>query len=220
MENTSSNDLQVVDKPVLNEVEGFKPEQTLTAEPADVMIEANERDGISPKKSLFKRPWFIFLSTIFLLLAVIFIWLGIAARATYVHVVSTSNHASDMLAAFELRDLTAAKIKLESTKTSLASAQKSWGNTAPLRFVPFLGLYLKDIDHVFVASSKGIEIGDMVIKAIEPYADIMGFTGTTGGDLQLATAEDRIIFVASTVEKLAPQMDEISLKLKEVSDEF
>lgn len=40
------------------------------------------------------------------------------------------------------------------------------------------------------------------------------------GDLQLATAEDRIIFVAETVEKLSPQMDQISGKLQEINTEF
>ena len=29
--------------------------------------------------------------------------------------------------------------------------------------------------------AKGTELGDMIISAIKPYADIMGFTGATSG---------------------------------------
>ncbi len=205
MENSSSDDLQVVSEPVLSEVEGVEPEM--------VTLE-------TPKKSWYKKPWLLVLISLLGFLIFILIWLGIAAKSTYSKVTEATSHASAMMSAFEARDLATAKSELESTKLALESTKKSWNTTAPLRLVPLLGLYLKDVEHVFQAADKGTQIGDMVIAAIEPYADIMGFTGTSGGELQLATAEDRIIFVAETVEKLAPQMDQISAKLKEMSSEF
>lgn len=198
------------------------------------LIESEEKDGLkeiklntgslmtdSPKKrSWLRSKWFIGFMIFFGLILVIGIWIGLAAKATYAKVMDTSSHTSAMMAAFESRDLATAKAELASTKSSLESAKKTFSSTAPLRIVPLVSLYLKDVDHVFNAGFKATEVGDMIIAAIEPYADIMGFTGIQGGDLQLATAEDRIIFVASTVEKLAPQMDQISGKLKEVSTEF
>jgi hypothetical protein len=199
-----------------------------------VSIEAHETDDIpsvlpmtqslvtpvKTKKSLLKHPWFIILIIILLTFLGIGVWLGLVAKTTYDKVGAVSTHASAMMTAFEARDLATAEAELVNTKTSLTDAQKSFNAVGPLRYVPFFGLYLKDVDHVFKAGQIGTEIGDMVIAAIRPYADIMGFTGTTAGDLQLATAEDRIIFVAETVEKLAPQMDQISGKLKEVNTEF
>ena len=235
MENTSGNDQQMV-----NSFDKFKPEQSIEAEPSEVMIESSETDGIVPaetvepvqpmteslmsepsaKKSLWKKPWFIVLMLIIVFLLGIGIWLAVAAKITYSYVQSTSSHAQATMNAFEARDLALAKTELANTKSSLEGAKKSWGITAPLRLVPGLGLYLGDINHVIVAGEKGSEVGDLIIAAIEPYADIMGFTGTASEDLQLGTAEERIILVASTVEKLAPQMDEISAKLKEMSNEF
>jgi len=188
MENTSSNDLEVVDQPI--------------------------------KVPLYKRPWFIILLAVSCTLLAIFIYATVVAKTTYTKVMSTVTHAQAMTTAFETRDLSTIKSELDSTKSSLISAQKTWGAIAPLRYIPFFGLYLKDVDHVFTAATYGTEIGDIIVGAIEPYADIMGFTGTEGAELVLTTAEDRIIFVASTVEKLAPQMDSISAKLKEVSSEF
>ncbi len=230
MENTQGDDLQMV-----SSFDKFKPAQTLTDGQDEVQIEAHEEDGIVQpmtestqslvdpilvKKPFYKRPWFIILVSLFLLLTTIAVWLGLVVRSTYAHVQSTQSHATSMMAAFEGRDLALAKSELAQLKGSLQQAQSAYSGVGPLRYVPLLGSYLKDVDHVFRAGSLGTEIGDMVVSAIEPYADIMGFTGTSAADLQLATAEDRIIFVAETVEKLAPQMDQISAKLKEVSGEF
>ena len=208
MENTQSNDQQMVD--------------------SEVLIEANEQDGqtdslmtpITTKKTFLRRPWFLILISIFGFLVFISVWLALVAKSTYSQASSISTHATSMMTAFEARDLTLAKDELAQTKLSLDNAQKSFSAVGPLRYLPLLGSYLRDVDHVFAAGQLGVELGDMVFSAIEPYADIMGFTGTAGGDLQLATAEDRIIFVAETVEKLAPQMDQISAKLKAISSEF
>ncbi len=212
MENTSSDDLKMV-TPTFDK---FLPLQD------DVLIEANEKDGLPvvPRRRFFTRPWFIILMSIILVLVSLSIWLGIVASRTYGHVMSTSSHAQSMMTAFESRDLATAESELSLTKSALAQAQSSFSAARPLQYIPLLGSYLKDVDHVFVAAARGTQVGDLVISAIKPYADIMGFTGTDTQDLQLTTAEDRIIFVAETVEKLAPQMDQIASVLKAMSTEF
>lgn len=230
MQNTSSNDQQMVD-----EIKDLNPENLLEAQDTPTLIEAEENSGstvestqsledselvTNSRKPFYKRPWFVGLSILIVLLLTIFGWLAVVGFNTYQQITKVQSHSSAMMAAFETRDLNIAKEELANTKSSLSDAQKTWNNIAPLRYVPLLGSYLKDVDRVFNAGSIGVEIGDMVILAIEPYADIMGFSGTEEVDLQLATAEDRIIFVAETVEKLAPQMDEISRKLTAMSEQF
>lgn len=200
MENPTSNDQQMVITPIP------MPESLVTP--------------LTKKRALYWRPWFIILTVIVLLLLTLGIWLGIVAKSTSGKITETSAHASAIMTAFEGRDLATAKTELESTKSSLDSARKSFSRALFLQHVPLIGSYLKDVDHVFTAGRLGTELGDMVIAAIEPYADIMGFTGESGGNRELTTAEDRIIFVAETVEKLAPQMDQISAKLKDISSEF
>lgn len=209
------------------------------------LIEAHEEDGISTsdtknmsqslmtdqdltkdlaskgkKKAWYKRGWLIALLLIVLILGGVGTWLALIAKSTYAEVANTNQHAQAIMTAFESRDLAKAESELAATKASLAIAKEKYSGVGPLKFVPLLGSYLKDGDRVFRSAELGTEIGDMIISAIKPYADIMGFSGTDSVDLQLATAEDRIIFVASTVEKLAPQMDQISGKLKEMSTEF
>ncbi|MBP9670181.1 DUF4012 domain-containing protein [Candidatus Woesebacteria bacterium] len=229
MQNSTSNDLEMV-----TSFDKFKPAESIADGQDEVQIEAHEQEGIvnempmseslvadmPKKKAFYKRPWFIVLSIILALVIGLGVWLALVAKSTYAEVQKVQTHATAMMTAFESRDLVTTKSELANTKSALSSAKAKYDGVGPLRFVPFFGSYLKDVDHIFKAGSIGTEVGDLIVGAIEPYADIMGFTGTSGGDLQLATAEDRIIFVAETVEKLAPQMDQISAKLKEVSNEF
>lgn len=193
-----------------------------------VAIEAHESDGLTSlvpdvkKPPKYRKPILFILGGILAIILIIAGWLGYVGYVTYPKVMAVSTHAQAAVAALGNRDLTTAETELTSTKSALSDAKKSWNMVGPLRYVPLLGSYLKDGDHLFAAGEKGGELGDMVISAIKPYADIMGFTvnGNLSTAPQLATAEDRIIFVAETVEKLAPQMDNISAKLKEISAEF
>lgn len=222
MENSKGDDQQVVE----TRFDKFLPKND------EVLIEEHETDGIiqpmtdslvtppKTKKSWFKKPWVIVILVLLLIFITIGAWLGIVAKMTYDKVGAIQTHITATSTAFASRDLALAESELANTKTALADAKKTFASVGPLRYVPLLGSYLKDVDHIFVAGEKGTEIGDMVIAAIKPYADIMGFSGTEVTDLGLQTAEDRIIFVATTVEKIAPQMDQISAKLKEVSTEF
>lgn len=203
MQNSQSNDIEMV-----------KP---LDSTP---LIEAVEADGIKAKRSLFKRPWFLVLISISCLLITIIIWLALVARTTLTHLNQVSSHSSALMTSFEARDLTAAQSELDSAKSSLESARSSFNGVGPLRSIPGLGSYLRDVDHSLNAGLTGIEVGDLVIKAIVPYADLMGFNSSGGEDRELTTAEDRIIFVAETVEKLSPQMDAISEKLNKINAEL
>lgn len=224
MENSESNDLEMVSNDTAGTASNFDK-----FKPSGTLIEANEADGkpaympetiapVKTKKPFFKRTWVIALLVVLILFFGIAIWVGYVGYNTYGKVVSASQHAKSTMTAFQNRDLVTAKGELASTKSSLADAHNAYNQIKPLTYIPLLGAYLKDGNALFIAGEKATEVGDLVFSAIEPYADIMGFSGTGSTDLSLATAEDRIIFVAETVEKLAPQMDKISGKLKEASD--
>lgn len=213
LENPSGNDQQVVNTPAQAAVfDKFKSESASNSLVEDRLPVA--------KKPLYKRPWFIILLSISFVLAIIFGWLGFVGYQTIVKARVVEMHARAVAAAFQSRDLATAKSELDKTKSALADANSTYQAVKPLTYVPLLGAYLMDGQRVMNASSKGIEVGELVIKAIEPYAELMGFTGALSSDPALATAEDRIIFVAETVEKLAPEMDTISAKLKEIDSEI
>ena len=202
MENPSSDDLQMVDSTNPSPAESLVPK-------------------LLPKtashRPLFSRPWFVILLTFLIILLGLGVWISVVGYQTYSKVQGVTTHAKATLAAFDNRDLVGAQGELAQTKSSLDQARSTFGGLRPLSVLPFLGGYLKDADHVLSAGQKGVEVGEMIFAAITPYADIMGFTGVSIEDLSLKTAEDRIIFVAETVEKIAPEMDKISLKLNEIN---
>lgn len=196
MENTNGHDLEMV----------ATSDTTLESTPTKIPY--------------FKRRWVMALSILGALITLILIWTGVVGFLTYQELKQTQVHASSMMTAFEARDLEGTKLELANVKSSLSRAQSTYNWVGPLRFIPLYGSYLKDADRVLRSGQIGTEIGEMVISAIEPYADIMGFTQESALNLELSTAEDRIIFVAETVEKLAPQMDQISHKLEGINTEF
>lgn len=213
LQNPTRDDLEVVTAPVgdQSQFDKFKSEtQSSLSEPKLT----------STKRPLYKRPWFLLLLTTLLVLSAVFGWLGFVAYQTYAHVRAVETHARAVSTAFQTRDLQTAKSELDQTKLSLLAASSSYQRVKPFMYIPGLGAYLKDGERVFNAAGSGVEVGELVIKAIEPYAELMGFTGNLSSDPALATAEDRIIFVAETVEKLSPEMDTISLKLKEIDAEI
>ncbi len=224
MENPAGNDQQMVSESESSVFTKFQPIES------ESLIEAKETDGtplVVPAPASQKKPASplmkvigLVLLVVLLLLVGIGVWLAVVANNTYPKLMTTSTHAQAAVKALENRDLATAKSELATTKTDLATTQAAYNQVGPLRSVPLLGSYLKDGDHLFSAGKKGTELGDMVIAAIEPYADVMGFTGSSATTQAPVTAEDKIIFIAETVEKLAPQMDQISAKLKDISSDF
>lgn len=211
IENSASDDLQMVGsteptivRPIFDK---FKSEPSM---PSSLVPP-------TARKAFYKKPWVIGLFAFFFFLLAILSWLGIVGYQTYRVGQSAAVHAKAAMGAFETRDLALAKTELAATKTDLDQTQANWRGVKPLSYIPLFGLYLRDVDMALNAAHIGTEVGDMIIAAIEPYADIMGFSGTATEDLALSTAEDRIIFVAETVEKLAPEMDKISAKLGEMN---
>lgn len=176
------------------------------------LAETKPKRGKPPK-------WFKWVGLALGIILVISLWLGIVTYRTVGHVRSAAAHGGAISGAIESRNLALAKEELNLTKEALVRARSSYRLAAPLKLIPVLGWYVSDVDHAFNAGDRGIETGELVISALEPYADVLGFSGATQ-NVDFQSAEERVIFLATTVEKLAPQMDEIGTKLKEISAEL
>jgi hypothetical protein len=101
----------------------------------------------------------------------------------------------------------------------MQEANATYSRAKPLGYIPLLGAYVQDGSHALKAGGIGLEAGDLVLTALEPYADVLGFAGAET-KLEFESAEDRIIFLSETVEKLTPQIDSIRTKLVEVEGEL
>lgn len=223
-EDSQSHDFEVVDlgapeepkkvtkKNIIHKLLSFLPPKRITAH-------ASSLEGKPTRKKWYRSKLFLILAVFLLIILVLGAWLAIVGSGTYRKLQAVSSHASSLSSAIESRDLAKAQTELQLVGDSLHEAQNSFKGVEPLKFIPFLGNYLKDVDHVFVAGNLGVETGDLVIKALVPYADVLGFSGDVE-KLEFESAEERIIFLATTVEKLSPQMNEISQKISAIAGEL
>ncbi|MBI2268266.1 MAG: DUF4012 domain-containing protein [Candidatus Blackburnbacteria bacterium] len=126
----------------------------------------------------------------------------------------------ELQSAFQAQDLDQIDAALKKTKGDLESFDKSVNILAWMKVVPFAGGYWSDLKHLTTGSKAGIEAGEIVLKTIEPYADILGFAGGKQAADGSQTAEDRINFIVETVDQIIPQIDSISEKTQIMAGEF
>lgn len=109
---------------------------------------------------------------------------------------------------------------LNGLKVDLQAFDGSLGRLVWIKFIPFVGNYWKDADAASKGGIYGIEAGEVVLKTVEPYADILGFNGGKQAQDGQKTAEDRINFIVETIGSITPQLDQINAKTKLMTEEF
>ncbi len=172
-----------------------------------------------PKKPFWRQKWFYGLSGLLGLLSIligliVYFSLGISRE---LRLAKTS--ASAGMQAFSSRNLAEAKHQLQLTNDHFQKAYDIFRSSRFLGYIPGLNLYWHDFDHVFKAGEHGLATADLTIKAIEPYADLLGFTGAQTEQVA-QSAEDRLVFLAETVKKLEPQIGQISHELSLADQEL
>ena len=116
------------------------------------------------------------------------------------------------------RDLQLLSREISSTKESASKLNHDLARLFWVKPIPFIGNYIKDANSASKASIYGLEAAEIIIKAIEPYSDIIGLRGDKSKTDGAQTAQDRITFIVETIDKIAPQLDPIAEKLKTASD--
>ena len=165
---------------------------------------------VKKKKSRF----FLIILGVFLFLLVIS---AIPAFLTFKKGQTAIGEIQAISIAFQNQDLDQAGAKIASAKEEMKTARKRFSWLIWSKFIPFFGGYYRDVDHLFQAGLAGLDAGDVLIEAIKPYADVIGFEGGEGMEAQ--TAEEKVVFIVQTLEKISPQLDDINQHLNIVKDE-
>jgi hypothetical protein len=122
------------------------------------------------------------------------------------------------------QDLGKIKSDLGSTKNSLKGLASVYKFIAWEKLLPFVGPFIEDAGHGIKAGVAGLNAGEIVLTAVEPYADLLGFKGDTSNVLAAKTGaqttQERIDFVIKTIPDLIPKIDSISSNVKIVQDEL
>jgi len=122
------------------------------------------------------------------------------------------------------KDLGKIKAEIDDTRNSLNGFGSTYKLIAWEKFIPVAGPYIGDASHAIKAGQAGLDAGENVLTAIQPYADLLGFNGGSTNVLAAQTGEQttqqRINFVVNTIPSLLPKIDSISSEVKIVQDEL
>ena len=169
---------------------------------------------------------------IYILLPIVFILaiLGSAVAYGYVtyksfipSVQSLQQTGSRLSAAFQSQDLVAAKTESQLLRDQMDDLDAKYQKVNWTQAIPFLGNYTKDGQRGINAGKSLAKSIDTLIVSVTPYADLLGFqTGqaTPSGQPKPQSIEDRIVFMAQTLDKISPDLEKVELDITNAQKEL
>lgn len=126
--------------------------------------------------------------------------------------------------AFQGQDLGTAKTEVQILGTQLEDLNTKYQTIRWTGVIPFLGNYTKDGQHAINAGKSLVKAVDTLIVSISPYADLLGFkTADATPSSQTPKAqsiEDRIVFMAQTLDKISPDLDKVGQDMADAQKEL
>lgn len=126
--------------------------------------------------------------------------------------------------AFQGQDLATAKTEVQTLSRQLADLDAKYQKVRWTYAVPFVGNYTKDGQHALNAGKSLIGSLDTLIVSVSPYADLLGFKtaeATPAGETPKAQSiEDRIVYMAQTLDLISPDLDKIGAGMAEAQKEL
>lgn len=163
---------------------------------------------------------------------ILFLVLGIGAYGYFTAksfmptVTKLQQTGSELSASFQGQDLVQAKIKSTQLSSEINELENQYQRVMWISNVPFAGAYIKDGKAGINAAKSLTRSLDTLIVSVEPYADLLGFktsVATPEGEKK-GTApqsiEDRIVFMASTLDKISPDLDKVAIDIAEAQNQL
>ncbi|HEX6977290.1 MAG TPA: DUF4012 domain-containing protein [Patescibacteria group bacterium] len=173
----------------------------------------------TPRRKKIKKILGITALAVVIFIAILALAVGIPGYSVYKKVQVVMADGNSLKDAFSKQNIGDIKTGLTKIEKDLGSLQGSYNALGWLKVVPFVGPYWKDGDAAIKGGIYGVQAGQMGVKTLEPYADIIGF----GGDKAKSgeeTANDRMEFVVKTISQIAPQVEEIGKKATQAKNEI
>jgi len=161
----------------------------------------------TPKRKFPLKALFIPLGILVVVVAIIGVLLlplrGVIAKAK--SVATVGRETADAL---KNQDLAGTKEGLGKTRAAFTQLSNEYNKVMILRLVPVLGSYINDGSHGIKAGFAALDAADRAIEALEPNADLLGFTG--GSKFVQGSADERIQVAVKTMKALTPKIHEMA----------
>jgi prefoldin subunit 5 len=176
----------------------------------------------SPKKKIrkdghkFLKPVLITVGVILVLFIGLFFSTYFPAKTLISQINSLKSEVKNLQTAVSNKDLDQAKISINTLKTKINEVTQTYSKLKLIGSLPYIKSYYQDGQQAIKIAQNGLETGEILITAIEPYKDFLGIQG--GAVSSADTTEDRIEFLTQSVEGLTPYLDTIESKIKDIDD--
>ncbi len=102
------------------------------------------------------------------------------------------------------------------TRLDTLQGQVEWFGFA--RHWPVVGTYYQDSEALFAGAKEGITGGQILVKGVEPYAEVLGFKGAAPATEK--PTEDRIAELTLLMPSLLPSLDESQEHFEKLKQHF
>ena len=177
---------------------------------------ANTKPGKKVKKNQHKilKVVGVIFSVIILLAVGLFFTAFLPGKELIAQLESTKIEANKLQQSVNDKDLDQIKINLDNLKNHLGLIESSYSKLKLVGSLPVINNYYKDGQQALIIAKNGLETGDILIKAVEPYKDFLGIKG--GATSSTQTTEDRIEFLTQSIEGLVPYFDTVEQKVAQI----
>lgn len=176
-------------------------------------------------KKIKLRYIFIPLAVILGLFLVLGIYGFIVAKSLMPSINALQETGSRLSASFQNQDLGVAKTEVKNLAQQIDDLDLQYQKVKWTFSIPLLGNYTKDGQHAITAGKSLVKAADTLIVSVSPYADLLGFktdeatpAGTTAAKPQ--SIEDRIVFMAQTLDLISPDLDKVSADMEVAQNEL
>lgn len=177
-------------------------------------------DTTSSHKTLKKvaRITISILSVVIILITITttiaFFTLYIPGKQLYSQAQALLPEIDNLKTAINNKDLKSVKTTLDTTKTKVATLKGSYTRLSYLGKLPYLQEYYQDGTSLINIAENGLDAGQTVLAAVEPYQDFLGIKGSSTDSFK--TTQDRINFLTQSIESLVPHLNTIETKINQI----
>lgn len=169
-----------------------------------------DQSPVLAKKKISMNMFLIPAVAVVFLVAVVGIMLlplrGVIAKGREVAVMG-----KETATALKNQDLAKTKEGLVKTRAKFTELSGEYNKISALGYVPIVGAYVKDGSHAIKAGFAALDAADKAIEALEPNADLLGFTG--GSKFVMGSADERIQVAVKTMTALTPKINEMAVSV-------
>jgi len=196
------------------ELEVGKTDSSLPQQEEAVLEKKRQIKFRWPKFSFLKKKPVLITLLVFFLILTIFLpfFVILPGLGLKKDLKKLSVESSEIYTAFQSQDLNLTVEKIAAANQSLNQLTKNYRKLVWLKYLPYFGHFYRDGQHLVAGGGHLLAAADISVKALAPYADILGLEGGEK-TMEEMTAEERLFLALETLDKIQPHLDEIGQKL-------